>query len=551
MRLSRFTALPLAVFGGFMLDLASPSANLWPLAFPAVAFVLAAVWQQSAKAGALLGAVAGAAFWMPHISWLTTYLGPVPWLALSVFMTAWFSVMGAAIAFTTGALTRLPWLQHRPALHPLVLSVAVTAIWVTREQIQTSWPYGGFSWGRVVFTQSESPFAESVSWIGLAGLSAVMVFTMSLIVATLGKARPGATRSAPEDHSANTRFAALATALVVLILSALAPAAVTGTEADRTLRVAGIQGNAKAGIFDDRESGDVIRSHINATRDYLAAVQSGHAQGADVLVWPENSAEFDVRENLTNYREVASLARQAQAPIVIGSILRDTATTFDTGSGEATDHDLFFNSALVMTPDGTLTERYDKINPVPFGEYMPHRAFYRALAPDLVDLVQLDYQPGTKSSVVDISGNATGLAVCFDITFDRHTTEMIGDNAEIVYALTNNADFGQTDESVQQLAITRLQAIAMGRSLVNVSTVGTSEILAPDGSTLAAIESFVPGAVVAEVPIVSATTPAMRFGHIVTAALIAAAVLALGAAITVTATGAGSAAKRDALRAAR
>ena len=94
--------------------------------------------------------------------------------------------------------------------------------------------------------------------------------------------------------------------------------------------------------------------------------------------------------------------------------------------------------------------------------------FFSTLVPDLVDLVQLDYQPGLRPTVLDIDDVQTGLAICFDITFDRHATELVRSGAEVVLAQTNNADFGQTDESAQQLAITRMQSVSMGRSLVNI-----------------------------------------------------------------------------------
>ena len=49
---------------------------------------------------------------------------------------------------------------------------------------------------------------------------------------------------------------------------------------------------------------------------------------------------------------------------------------------------------------------------------------------------------------------------------------------------TNNADFRGTDENLQQLAVARIRAVETGRTVVNVSTVGTSQIIRPDGSTL-------------------------------------------------------------------
>ena len=42
-------------------------------------------------------------------------------------------------------------------------------------------------------------------------------------------------------------------------------------------------------------------------------------------------------------------------------------------------------------------------------------------------------------------------------------TDMVRQGAQIVFAQTNNADFGRTDESVQQLAIARIRAIELAR----------------------------------------------------------------------------------------
>jgi apolipoprotein N-acyltransferase len=495
-------ALVLAAVGGWMLSLASPSAGWWPLAFAGAWAILIALWERPLLQGAGLGALAGATFWLPHLHWLTLYLGPIPWLALSAVMIVWMALMGALISFTTRSLGSWQPLQNRPAVLILAQSLTVTGVWIAREQAQSSWPYGGFSWGRLALTQADSMFAEAVSWIGIAGLSAVMVLVPALI--TSGFRR-----------STRKIVWPVATGVLLLAGTAVLPAAVSeGNRGDVT--VAGVQGNAKAGIFDDRESGDVIQSHLDATERMNKDRSATHSsKKPDVIVWPENSAEFDIRENHANHAAVTKLAHEADAPILVGSILEDTATAADGAESEQ-----YFNSSLVVEPDGTITGRYDKRYPVPFAEYMPHRAFFRALVPDLVDLVQLDYQPGSTSSVLDMNGVKSGIAICFDITFDRHVTDMVESGAEIVYAQTNNADFGYTAESAQQLAITRLEAISMGRSLVNVSTVGTSEIIGPDGQTIDAIASHKPGYVEATVPKSNELTPAMKYGSSIVAGLL-------------------------------
>lgn len=188
---------------------------------------------------------------------------------------------------------------------------------------------------------------------------------------------------------------------------------------------------------------------------------------------------------------------------MVGTILKDPDGTYT-------------NSTLVFDGTGSTSQRYDKRRPVPFAEYMPDRAFYRSLVPELIDLVQLDYAFGTRPAVLPIEGASgpfnAGIAICFDIIFDDHAGAMVGDGAEVIFAQTNNADFGRTDESAQQLQIARLRAIETGRALVNISTVGTSAVVMPDGSDLARLDTFTADAMVTEVPLVRGETPALRLG---------------------------------------
>jgi apolipoprotein N-acyltransferase len=84
----------------------------------------------------------------------------------------------------------------------------------------------------------------------------------------------------------------------------------------------------------------------------------------------------------------------------------------------------------------------------------------------------------------------------------------------VVYAQTNNADFGRfTDESVQQLAIARIRARELGRSVVNISTVGTSAIIYPDGSEHDRLATYTPGVMIDDVPLATTVTPAVLGGR--------------------------------------
>jgi apolipoprotein N-acyltransferase len=80
---------------------------------------------------------------------------------------------------------------------------------------------------------------------------------------------------------------------------------------------------------------------------------------------------------------------------------------------------------------------------------------------------------------------------------------------------TNNATFGRTSETYQQLAMSRLRAIETGRTVLQVSTTGVSAIISPTGRVIA--ESgplFQPAILSAAVNLETAQTLAVRWGAV-------------------------------------
>ncbi len=105
------------------------------------------------------------------------------------------------------------------------------------------------------------------------------------------------------------------------------------------------------------------------------------------------------------------------------------------------------------------------------------------------------------------------------------------DGAKVYLFQTNNADFRGTDENLQQLAVARLRAIETGRAVVNLSTVGTSQVIATDGTTIEGLPADEPGHMLTDVPLHTGLTPAVIIGPWLNAVLSwgsAAALLALG-----------------------
>jgi apolipoprotein N-acyltransferase len=471
-RLPLWVAVLVAAGAGVVLDAGFPDGDVWPLAFVGIALVLVSLRGRRAGGAFLVGLVAGLSFYLVHIFWATLYLGLLPWIALSTLEALFFG--GGAVLITL-AYRWVPRIWPGLVGQAVVVPVVVAGLWTLREFVAGNWPYGGFAWGRMALSQSQSPFAGLVAWVGISGLSFIMVaLVAALIQLALMATVPRATRL-------------LAGAIAVVAVLAV-PA--WPTSSSGTARIAGVQGNGPAGYFDEREQGDLLNSQVLA----MSGLQPG--DDLDLVVWPEGGSDRDPTRDAYGRYVFDAITTGYDAPLLSGVIT------------QSDDGETVWNSSLLWD-DREVQGQYDKKHPIPFGEYVPDRSFWRPFAPDLIDLIARDYTPGTRPEAMTIGDFTAGISICFDIVDDQLVTNMMRDGAQVIVAQTNNADFGDTDENAQQLAIARLRAIETARPVVNVSTIASSRVIDARGQIVAGVEDFTAGTMVHTVDLGTGTTPAV------------------------------------------
>lgn len=464
--------LGISVLGGFTAYFAFPSLNFWPAILISILGLYLSVRNLGFWSALWIGFFGGFSFFTAQIYWISQYLGPVPLIALAACEAAFFAIAAGIIAMLT-----------RMRLGSVLLSLTVATVWTGREWVTTHFPYGGFPWSRVSMSQSDSPLDHWVAIGGFGLLTFVIIFltisTFEMLLARSGK--PNLIRIAI--------FWTIAFAIPMAVASI--PIQSVGQ-----LRVAGIQGNANAGLFANESPGTILKNHADVTEKLLKSNES-----FDLVVWPENASDL----NPDDYPDVAKyfenlVTNRLNSPLITGTI------THTEGYAE------IYNSSKLFEPNRGEVDQYDKKRPVPFGEYVPDRDFFYALSPDLVGMITRGYDFGTRDPIFETANTRIGILICFEEAIDELPRDAVEQGATILVAQTNNADFGKSDESVQQLAIARLRAIETGRSLVNVSTVGPSAMIDPHGEIVASTNAFVPEYLIADLPLVEQKTLTMLGG---------------------------------------
>lgn len=462
----------IGIVGALLAAQAYPNTSAWLLIFPALAMMLLSIVHSSSSQALVGGWITGVVFYAAQIPWMTTYLGPVPWLALSVL---------EGLIFAVGALgINLAWRYGRSNLphSPILLSLSIASLWTAREWVACNWPYGGFPWSRIGLSQSNSPLANWVYWGGTSLLSFVIVFLTALVLLTWRK------QLKPENWGSSPVAALIA---VVVMFPLITPVSYSNHE---SLKIAAVQGNANAGLFANPKPGSILQNHLNASRTLIDSNQT-----LDLVIWPENAADQNPLENSDSKWAIANFTSAVNAPLMFGTI---------THRGND-----FYNSSILWQPGIGPVDWYDKKRPVAFGEFVPDRWLWRLMAPELIDLIPRGYSFGTRDGIFEINKAKLGTMICFEIAVDDISRDLVHSGAQILVVQTNNSDFGHSNESAQQLAIAKLRSIETGRALVNISTVGLSAIFLPNGKQIDSLPSYQAGVMVQDLPLTEAFTPAM------------------------------------------
>jgi apolipoprotein N-acyltransferase len=104
------------------------------------------------------------------------------------------------------------------------------------------------------------------------------------------------------------------------------------------------------------------------------------------------------------------------------------------------------------------------------------------------------------------------MATCYEVAFDGVVRDSVVNGSNLLAVPTNNATFGYTEMTYQQLAMDRVRAVEHGRTVVVAATSGVSAIVLPDGSVTQQTGLFTPAALVERVPLRAATTLSDRLG---------------------------------------
>jgi apolipoprotein N-acyltransferase len=433
-----------AVGAGALVAAALPPWGWWPLAFVGIAILDRLLAGRPWRSRLARTWLFGLAWLLPGMGWMW-FLSAPGWI---VACAAYAGYLGVAAALAPSGRWRV-----------LGLASAITLA----EALRFVWPFGGVPLASLAIGQADGPL------LPIARVGGTLLLTWVVIAAGCGLSQAAAAAwrrlghgSAAKDDAVGRDWIAPAVGLgataALLALSAVAP---TGHATGAAPVVALVQGGGPQGTRAvDTNPREVFERHLAATRSITGPV--------DLVVWPENVIDVDQFATSPERSEVAAEAARLGVPVAVG-------ITEDAGP----DH--YLNAQVVVLPDGSLSDRYDKVERVPFGEYMPLRWLLTRLGAP-TDLVPRDAVAGTGPAVLHTDVGPLGVAISWEVFFDARARAAARAGGQVLLNPTNGSSYRGTVLQTQQIASSRLRAVTTGRWVAQVAPTGFSAFVSPAGA---------------------------------------------------------------------
>ena len=378
------------------------------------------------------------------LHWSSTFVGSLPWMILAIGLSLFYIPLGLVSRW---GITTYPM------------------IFLLMEEIRNHFPFGGFGWLRLAYTQADAPYSKMAALGGSTALS-----TAVLLIGLF-------------FYFISQRKFSLIPIIPFVLLFIPIQLQVFGT-ANALM----IQGNVpEYGLDFNSRAKAVFNNHYELTQRELKS-----SDKVDFVLWPENAVDVD--PFLAQNKDVSDKLNSIEKPLIIGAVL---------GKGEK-----LLNTSIYW--DKNQPQIYIKQHLTPFGEYVPIRSFARVVSP-LVDRVK-DFEPGDgANSTFRISDAIIAPVICFEL-IDDEILKNAASKSNLLAVQTNSATFGKSAESAQQLSITRIRAIEHGRNILSVSTTGYSAVINYKGKILEKTSMGTAETIRTEIGLIEGKTPRDKVG---------------------------------------
>ncbi len=401
----------------------------------------------------LLGWIAGVVsfigifYWIVWVlvnyGYLPLYLSLMIMLLLVFYLSIYFALFAAGIVYFR---KKVP------------LFIIAPVLWVCLEYVKSKL-FTGVPWENLGHSQINNfYFIQLADITGVFGLS-FLVMLLNVAIFEIIKKKSG-------------KSFALAAAIFILWSCVYVYGILRVNDIDQAVKnspakeVFLIQGNIDQAIkWKESFQNETFRIHEELS------LRSLENKGG-LIVWPETAVTANFQDENNVRRRIREMSVKTGNWFLFGSI------SYKAGEGKKD----YFNSAYLISPEGIVSGRYDKVHLVPYGEYVPMKTifpFVRSLAAGIGDFTEGKGWVPLQSDLGKI-----GVMICYEGIFPEAGRAYKKAGTELLVNITNDAWFGSTSAPYQHLSMSIFRAVETRMFFVRAANTGISAIVDPTGKII-------------------------------------------------------------------
>jgi apolipoprotein N-acyltransferase len=338
--------------------------------------------------------------------------------------------------------------------------------------------FTGFPWNAIGYAAMPVPLLmQSVSVVGLVGMSAlaVFVFSMPALVANRRHLRLG-----------------LALGALICVLHVGFGAyrlSQAGQQDQETLAVRVVQPSIlMSEKWDSNELEEIFATLMRLSAEPPAAGRAA----PKLILWPETSVPFIFTDRPDALAAIGAMLSE-------GQMLMAGAVRTEAGTERQPARD--YNSVVAIDHRGEIVGAVDKVHLVPFGEYLPFASALDRIGLKQIVAGPMNFSPGAvRQAIVLPNGLSVVPFICYEIIFPQLVAVDVT-SANIIVNVTNDAWFGNTPGPYQHFRQAQVRAVETGLPLVRAANTGISGAVDPYGRVLDALAINTRGYFDVELPI--------------------------------------------------
>ncbi|MCP3965252.1 MAG: apolipoprotein N-acyltransferase [Lentisphaerae bacterium] len=473
----------LCLFGsGALLSTAVPPLNWSVTAWFSLIPLYLIVSNQRWPMALLSGFVWGIGWAFPSFYWLYEINPVIPYLiapVMACFYAPWVMlvpVLRRGIVYPNDVLRKgyqsvekftdfSPWRE-------LVLAIVLSALWCVAEWVRSDM----LPWNYLATTQWRNlPLVQMCSVTGTYGLS----FVICLVNITFAMAIWNALHNYRSGSKFKRPIPFMFSLFLLMLLVVYGNSRIVKMNKARKSLISFNAGLVQGNISQRRNASNFEAQealNIYLEQSYKLLKGTPHP---DIIIWPETAVPYPYRAMgvvCEEYRyKLYKLSMAAKCPLLIGTI------DFEDLPPGSKRYPGTLNSAFLFDAEGRFQTKYDKVHPVPFGEYVPFRKYLPQFIIKYIDMNR-DLTAGTSFQPLPIHpGVLAGISICFEDVFPYISRREVLKGANMILVITNDAWYPKSSEPDQHLANSIFRAVETGVPMLRSGNNSASCLIQPSG----------------------------------------------------------------------